>query len=186
MTDEKIIALFFERDETAISNCDIKYGAKLRGLGERITSDAYLAEECVDDAYMKTWNAIPPKNPKNYLFAFLAKILRNVSIDKIRERSRDKRSSAVTLLSTELSEAVPDPESADSKMLKTELSELITSFVSKLGEDQRRIFVMRYFYMEDLKTISKRLLITEGKVKTVLHRTRDKLRLYLQTYGYHA
>lgn len=186
MTDEKIIELFFERDEAAISNCDIKYGAKLRGFGERITSDAYITEECVDDTYIKAWDTIPPKNPRNFLFAFLAKILRNVSIDRIRERSRNKRNSAMTVLSTELSEAIPDSENADSQILEAELAQLITNFVSNLNEEQRRIFVMRYFYMEDLRTISKKLFITEGKVKTVLHRTREKLRLYLQTYGYHA
>ena len=184
MTDEKIIELFFKRDESAISSCDIKYGSRLRGLGERITADPYTAEECVDDTYLKTWNTVPPKNPRNYLFAYLAKILRNLSIDKVRALSREKRSAAMTVLSDELTEAVPASESTDSQLIKNELSNLITSFVSKLGEEQRRIFVMRYFYMEDLKTIAKKLFITEGKVKTVLHRTRDKLKIYLEGYGY--
>ncbi|MBQ9070022.1 MAG: sigma-70 family RNA polymerase sigma factor [Clostridia bacterium] len=184
MTDEKIVDLFFERNEGAIEACDIKYGPSLRSFGNRITSDPHTTEECVDDTYVKTWETVPPKNPRNYLFAYLSKILRNVSLDRIRAARREKRDSSLTVLSSELTEASPDKVGADADAIRKELSDLIAKFVSNLPEESRHIFTMRYFYMEDLRTISKRLVITEGKVKTVLHRTRFKLKLYLESYGY--
>lgn len=184
MTDEKIVDLFFERNESAIVNCEIKYGSSLRVLGKRIVHDSHTTDECVDDTYMKTWESVPPNNPRNHLFAYLAKILRNVCFDRIKLIARSKRGASVTVLSNELTEAVPDKSGADADALRNELSELITRFVKNLPEEQKQIFVLRYFYMEDLKSISKRLFITEGKVKTVLHRSRLKLKLFLENYGY--
>ena len=184
MTDEKIIELFFDRNEAAIAGCEAKYGNTLRTMGKRITEDSGAADECVNDTYMKAWDTIPPKKPENHLLAYLSKILRNLCFDRIRFITRKKRGASVTVLSDELAEAAPDKFGADAEVIRTELSELITSFVKELKEESQKIFVMRYFYMEELKAIAQSLSISEGKVKTVLRRTRENLKAFLENYGY--
>ena len=184
MTDNEIVELFLARREIAIKETDNKYGSRLQHFGERITADSHTAEECVDDTYLKAWQTIPPKEPRTYLFAFLSKILRNVCLDRLRCDGRIKRGSSVTVLSDELTEATPSGENADSEVMRAELAMLITRFLTGVKDEQRQIFVMRYFYMESVEEISKKLRITEGKVKTVLKRTRDKLKLFLEVYGY--
>jgi RNA polymerase sigma-70 factor (ECF subfamily) len=184
LTDNEIVELFLARRESAIRETDTKYGSRLKRFGERITEDSHTAEECVDDTYLKAWQTIPPKEPRSYLFAFLSKILRNVCLDRLRTDGRIKRGGSVTVLSDELTEAAPSGESADSEVMRAELAMLITRFLTGIKEEQRQIFVMRYFYMESVEEISKKLKITEGKVKTVLKRARDKLKLFLEVYGY--
>ena len=184
MTDNEIVELYLARCESAISSTDTKYGGRLRRFADRITEDSHTTEECIDDTYIKTWQAIPPKEPRTYLFAFLSKILRNVCLDRLRCDGRIKRGSSVTVLSDELTEAAPSNQSADAEVMRSELAVLITKFLTSVKEEQRQIFVMRYFYMESVETIAKKLHITEGKVKTVLKRTRDKLKLFLEVYGY--
>lgn len=186
MTDGYIVDLFLARNEDAIGLCDKKYGRSLRSFGTRITLDEGSAEECVNDTYLSAWNTIPPKEPKSYLFAFLSKILRNKCLDRVKSAFREKRRADLTALSTELCEAVPDSERTDTVAIGNELSELIEKFLKALPEQTKSIFVLRYFYMEDLSSVAKRLAISEGKVKTVLHRTREKLKSYLENYGYNA
>ena len=184
LTDNEIVELYLARCESAISATDTKYGGRLRRFGDRITSDSHTTEECVDDTYLKAWQTIPPKEPRTYLFAFLSKILRNVCLDRLRCDGRIKRGSSVTVFSDELTEAAPSAVNADSEVMRAELSMLITKFLTSVKDEQRQIFVMRYFYMESVETIAKKLFITEGKVKTVLKRMRDKLKLFLEVYGY--
>jgi RNA polymerase sigma-70 factor (ECF subfamily) len=186
MTDAAIIELFFERNENAILFCDEKYGARLRSFGKRMTADSEITEECVDDTYVKTWNTVPPKDPRDYLFAFLSKIMRHRCIDRIRSIDREKRGAAITSLSSELTEAAPSGDSSDSVALRNELSALISDFLGGVKNEWREIFVMRYFYMEEISSIARHLDMTEGKVKTVLKRTRDALRLHLEGFGYRA
>jgi RNA polymerase sigma-70 factor (ECF subfamily) len=179
-----IIDLYFERDERALSECDKKYGISLRTFASRLLGDEGGGEECLDDTYMKSWELIPPSEPRDYLFAFLSKILRRKCIDRIRFRAREKRGAAITAVSDELVGAEPSAESADSGVLGSELSEIIAEFVRSLPNQKREVFVLRYFYMEEVIAIAKRLGVTEGKIKTDLKRMRDKLRLHLLEYGY--
>ena len=184
MTDSKIIDMFFDRNEAAISECDVKYGIPLRRFGNRITNDVGTTEECVDDTYMRAWETIPPKEPRDHLFVFLSKILRNKCLDRLKFSKREKRDASVTVLSEELDESVPGGDSADAEVLSRELTSLIEKFLSGLKDDARSIFVLRYFYMYDIRDIAERLSFGEGKVKTSLKRTRDKLRIFLETYHY--
>ena len=184
MTDSAIVDLFFARDEEAIASCDRKYGLSLRSFGKRLTHDVYVTEECVDDTYMKTWSTVPPKDPRDYLFAYLAKIMRTGCIDRLKSMDRVRRGASITVLSSELSESAPGNESSDSLALENELSSLIEEFLRGLKQESREIFVMRYFYFEELLDIARHLDITVGKVKTVLKRTRDALREHLTAHGY--
>ena len=184
MTDNAIVDLFLARDEDAITQCDAKYGIPLRNFGKRLTNDVYVTEECVDDTYMKTWSTVPPKEPRDYLFAYLSKIMRNKCIDRLKSTDRQRRGAAITVLSSELSEAAPSNDSSESLAIENELAALIGEFLRALKDESRDIFVMRYFYFEELIDIARHLDITVGKVKTVLKRTRDALRLHLEAYGY--
>ena len=186
MTDEKIIQLYFCRDEDALRFLDAKYGARLRAFGNRMTSDKEATEECVDDTYMKSWQTIPPKNPKDKLFAYLSKILRNICLDRYRASTRKKRDSRITSISSELAEALPSASQTDSEIMREELSFFIEKFVRGLPTASREIFVLRYFYAMDIKQIAKEKSITSGNVKTILKRTRDKLKLFLESYEYHV
>jgi RNA polymerase sigma-70 factor (ECF subfamily) len=135
---------------------------------------------------MKTWETVPPKEPRDYLFAYLSKIMRNRCIDRIKSMDRIRRGATVTVLSDELSDAAPSGDSSDSLAIENELSALIEEFLRDLKRESRDIFIMRYFYFEELIDIARHLDITVGKVKTVLKRTRDALREHLEAYGYHA
>ena len=184
MNDSEIVDLFFIRNEDAIGECDKKYGIPLRSLGNRITNDSGTTEECIDDTYMGAWQTIPPCEPRSYLFAFLSKIMRTRCIDSLRTKTREKRGSSVTVLSDELVGAAGSPLTADGEAMKNELTSLIEKFLLSQKDEARYIFVLRYFYMEEIRSIAIRLFITEGKVKTVLKRQRDKLRIYLRLHGY--
>ena len=184
MTDSMIIDLFFARDEQALSECDKKYGQSLRRFAFRLTSDVECSEECVDDTYVKSWESIPPSEPRNYLFAFLSKILRQRCLDRLRHSAREKRASSLTVISDEICNSTPAESYADSDAIRGELAEIIRKFVESLKEETREIFILRYFYMEEVLSISKKLRISEGKVKSVLKRTRDKLKTHLEKYGY--
>ena len=186
MTDSAIVDLFFARDEEAITKCDIKYGIPLRSFGKRLTHDIYVTEECLDDTYMKTWSTVPPNEPRDYLFAYLSKIMRNKCIDRLKSMDRMKRGAAITVLSSELSDAAPSNEESDAHAIGNELSELIEDFLLSIKTESREIFILRYFYFEELSDIARHLDLTVGKVKTVLKRTRDALRTHLEEHGYRA
>ncbi len=180
MTDEKIIELYFMRDERAIEETANSYGRYLWKIAYNILSDEYESEECVSDTYVRTWNAIPPEVPR-FLSAFLARITRNLSLDRLRARSSERRGGGVAVLSLdELSDCVGGVESeSDSR----DIAEVINRFLSRLGEVDRRMFLLRYFHEEGIAEIARRLRRTEGSVKVKLHRMRAELRKMLEKEG---
>jgi RNA polymerase sigma-70 factor (ECF subfamily) len=184
MTDRMIVDLFFSRDESAIRECDTKYGPPLRSFGNRITNDTGITEECLDDTYMSAWSTIPPKDPGNYLFAFLSKLMRGKCVDSLRKKTREKRGGNASEISAELCDGLPSDDNTEQPAIASELARLIEKFLAGERDEVRHIFVLRYFYMYEVRDIAKRLFITEGKVKTVLKRSRDKLRTFLSLYGY--
>ena len=184
MTDLEIVSLFFERDESAISECDLKYGRALFSLGKRITADDGYTEECKNDTYLRTWQTVPPTDPRTYLFAYLAKIMRGFAVDRVRREERKKRAASITAISDEICEAIPSPDSADGEAISAELRDILEKFLLMLKTEARHIFVLRYFYFEELRSIAKRLSLTEGMIKSSLKRSRDKLKKYLTEYGY--
>ena len=184
MEDEKIIELFFLRDEKALKRTAEKYGARLRSVSFGITSDEQTAEECENDTYLEAWNAIPPNEPRTYFYAFLARIVRHISIDRCRERKSLKRDAYIVELSRELAESVPASDSVESKMDAKALGEAISRFLLTLSDEKQIIFMRRYFYMDSIDEISRRLSVSESKVKTTLFRMRNSLRDYLIKDGY--
>lgn len=180
MTDEKIIELYFGRDERAIEETANSYGRYLWKIAYNILSDEYESEECVNDTYVRTWNAIPPEVPR-FLSAFLARITRNLSLDRLRVRASERRGGGVAVLSLdELAECVGGVEvETDS----AEIAAVINRFLARLGEEDRRIFLLRYFHEERIAEIARRFRRTEASVKVKLHRMREVLREMLRKEG---
>jgi len=184
MTDPQIIALFWDRNEDAIRETDAAYGRKLYVISDNILHCVQDAEESVSDTYMRTWETIPPQKP-TYFFAYLAKLCRNFSLMRLDWNSAAKRSAQVVTLTQELEACIPDRAGAWA-MEGAELGQLLDQFLHSLPRENRLIFLRRYWYADSVREISARYAITESKVKTQLHRTRQKLRRFLEKEGIHV
>ena len=182
MEDQKIIALYFQRAETAISETKNKYSRLLLSISYGILKIMADAEECENDTYLKTWNAIPPKQPDN-LPAFLSKIVRNLSLDRYDSLHAEKRGGGeVPVVLEELSEVLPDKGAIPGE--SNELSELIDSFLARLKPESRNIFMRRYWCMDSVSEIAEESGFGLSKVKMSLSRTREQLKLFLEQEGY--
>ncbi len=184
LEDDKIVQLYLERDESAIQFSSEKFGSRLRTLAKGITSDFQTSEECENDTYLQAWKLIPPNEPRTFLYAFLARITRHISIDRCRERTSLKRAGYIAELSEEMEMCLPASENVESRIAEEELGKTISNYLHTLSQEKRVIFVRRYFYLDSIAEISKRCAISESKVKSSLFRTRKNLRVYLIKEGY--
>jgi len=184
MDDSRIVDLYLLRDETAIGYTSDKYGDRLRYVANNIVEDMSTAEECENDTYLRAWNAIPPHEPRDYLYAFLARITRNLALNLCKERKRLKRDAFVCELSTEMAQCIPGLEDPECRVDAIVLSEAVSTFLCALSAEKRKIFVRRYWYLDSVETISRRYSLSQSKVKSILFRTRNQLRIYLEKEGY--
>lgn len=179
MDDNNIIKLYFARDENAIQETIYVYGKKLDSLSFGIMKNFEDAKECVNDTYLKTWNSIPPQKP-TYFFAYIAKICRYLCFDRLDYQNAKKRKFDVITLSDELISCIPD-KLASAQFEQQVIGDILTSFLKALSKENRLIFMRRYWFSDSIFEISKRYHMTESKVKTSLHRTRNKLKAYLES-----
>ncbi len=179
MEDEKIVEMYLCRDETAIRHTSEKYGNQLRSISYRITADQFTSEECENDTYMEAWKRIPPNEPRTYLFPFLSRIIRNISINKCIERERLKRRAYVMEFTKEMEQCIPAPDDVDSHFDSAVLGDIISRFLHMQKKEKRIIFMHRYYYLDSVSAIAMRFGYTESKVKTTLFRMRNDLREYL-------
>lgn len=184
MEDGKIVELYLRRDETAIGQTADKYGSRLRALAYGIVRDNQTAEECENDTYLKAWDSIPPHEPRDYFYAFLARIARHISLNFCRNRSRLKRSAFLCELTAEMEECIPSPDDAQCRMDELAFGEALNGFLRTLSEEKRNLFVRRYWYLDSISDLSKRFSLSESNVKTTLHRCRNRLREHLEKEGY--
>lgn len=184
MDDSSIVDLYLSRDESAIAQTAEKYGSRLRNVAYGIVADLHTAEECENDTYLEAWNGIPPHQPKDYLFAFLARITRHIALDFCKKRSRLKRSAVICELSAELEQCIPAPNDTECRMDAIALCEVIDAFLATLSEEKRAVFLRRYWYMDSIAAISSRYGLSQSKVKSILFRSRNRLRAYLEQEGY--
>ena len=183
MEDTKIIDLYFERNEAAITETDQKYGTYCRSIAWNILQNHEDSEECVSDTWLRAWNAMPPQRPR-VLRQFLAKITRNLSLDRFRAGHAQKRGSGeVPLALEELKECVGSGDPATDAERKL-LEELIGQFLQQLSQRDRGVFLRRYFYIESHKDIAARYGMKETNVRLCLSRTRQRLREYLRKEDY--
>lgn len=181
MEDEKIVELYFARDERAVTETMNSYGCKLYRLACRFLKDRRDAEECVNDTYSRAWDTIPPVRPDS-LFAYLGAICRNTAHDIVKRDTAQKRSVTLVELTAELSECIPDSSGSDSEY-GSQLSELINEYLYTLSKDKRGVFVGRYWYGDSIAEISGKTGFSESKVKTMLHRIRKGLKNFLMKKG---
>lgn len=184
MTDEKILQLFFLRNEDAIKEIDKKYGSYCFKIANNILNNREDAHECVNDAWLKAWESIPPIHPL-HLDLFLAKIVRNLSINKYKSKLTHKRGKGeIALVLDELEECIAGHSDVETTFTANELNATINNFVRDLPEREGNIFIRRYFYSESIKNIAKRYHISENNIRVILNRTRNKLKIKLQKEGY--
>ena len=180
MEDRQIVDLYFARSDQAVAETERKYGGYCRAIARNVLGSEQDAEECVSDAYLAAWNSIPPQNPQS-LAAYVGKLTRRRAIDRLREtRSLKRGGGAVTLALEELDECIPARTGVEEEVLRRELGAAVRRFVSGLGQTERDVFLLRYWYLCSVAEIAERLGFTQGKVKTRLFRTRKKLRDYLE------
>jgi len=187
MEDNAILNLFFARDEAAISATATKYGAYCFAIAGNILPSREDAEECVNDTYLRAWDAIPPKRPGAFR-VFLGKITRNLSLDKYKWAMRKKRGGPQTaVLFSELDECVPDAlvgaAGAEAQYEAAQLEAAINDSLRKMSRDARMVFVRRYFHAESIDDIAERFDMSAAKVKTTLYRARQRLKADLEKEG---
>ena len=183
MEDMQIVDLYFARSEQAIEETAEKYGKYLFTIAYNILYNRPDAEEAVNDTYMGAWHSIPPHRP-NRLSTYLGKIARRCSLDKWKSDHAQKRGGGeVPLALEELSDCIPGNDSPQAHIEMKELTCLIDGFLKKLPETEQRIFVCRYWYLMSVKHIARDFGFSESKVKSMLSRTRIKLKTYLQKEG---
>lgn len=181
MDDQKIIELYFERNELAIKETDVKYGRLCHSIAYNILNNYEDSKECVNDTYMGVWNAIPPTRPNNLMF-FVCKIARNLSLKRLEFMKREKRSQAMITSLEELEDVLPDekyaPDATDEN-----IGMLIGKFLREQKESVRNVFICKYYFFDSVGDIAKRYSFTESKVKNMLFHTRNKLKDYLIKEG---
>ena len=184
MDDGKIIDLYLARDESAIRETASKYGEKIRQSAYRILTDRSVAEECENDTYLAAWNSIPPKEPREYLFEYLVSIVKHLAIDRCRRENRQKRQADFCELTKELEACLPGGDDAASELEAQELRGIISDFLERCPEEQRNVFLCRYWFFDTIPEISVRFGFSQGKVKSILFRMREALKKRLQKEGY--
>ena len=183
MTDDEIIDLYLVRDERAITETSGKYGVRLKQLSRNIVSDVGTAEECVNDTWLKTWESIPPHEPRDYFFAYIAKITRSLSLSFCRRASAQKRSANVTSLSTELEDCIGGVDTTERVTDELHFKDSLNRFLKELPYEKRDMFVRRYWYMDSISQIAGRHGCSDSRVTTELYRVRKKLKAHLEADG---
>ena len=183
MEDEKIIELFWKRNQRAIEETDAKYGHYCHTVAFNILNDPLDTEECVNDTWMGAWNAMPDAWP-NCLGAFLTRICRNIALNLLSSKKRLKRGKGeMTLALEELAECTPSNLDVAQIAEARELSEGLDRFLATLPNVERNVFMSRYWAMASVKEISEVLHWSESRTKSTLFRIREKLRKFLQEEG---
>ena len=178
MNDQDIIALYFDRNEQAIAETDKSYGKACMQVSMNILQSRPNAEECVNDTYLKTWNAIPPTRPDS-LCAFVCRIARNLSLNRLRDLRRERRDRDMTLPLDELENCIPA-----SMEYASELAELLNGFLADLEESDRVIFMGRYWFSYPVEELAAAVKLAPKTVYKRLSKTRERLRAYLAERGY--
>ena len=184
MTDEQIVELYWQRDEQAIKETDIKYKKFLLSVAYNIVHDTCNSEECLNDTYIGAWNSIPPARP-TFLQAFLATIMRRTAIDYYKARKRQKRiASELTVSLSEVEDFIADDDDMYSETGAKELGQVISDFVRSLSDRRMYIFMSRYYIARPIKEIARLLDCSESTVNKEIAVIKRDLREKLEKEGY--
>ncbi len=184
LSDEEIVSLYWERQEKAIDATNVKYGKYLYTIAYNILNDKMDSEECLNDTYLGTWNAIPPAKP-TLLQAFLSKIMRNTALGRIRRSVASKRiPSEMSISLEELDECIGWEPGEDEKYYVNRLSELFNRYLDTLTDRQLFIFICRYYYSDSVVRIADMLKLSKNTIFRDLAEIRKELREFLEKEGY--
>ena len=183
MEDSEIIGLFFSRSEEAVARTAEKYGTYCRSIARNILASREDTEECLNDTWLAAWDSIPPQRPDR-LSVYLGRITRNLAIGIWRKNNARCRGGGETALALEELGEIAGKDSAQEALQTKELSRAISAFLKTQPEQRRKVFVRRYFYLEDMDAIAHRYGLRPTNVRMMLSRTRQKLRQYLIKEGY--
>lgn len=183
LEDSKIIDLYWAREEQALAETDAKYGNYCRTIARNILRNFEDTEECVSDTWLHAWNSMPPQRP-GILSAFLGRITRNLSFDRCKYQQAAKRGGgALPLALDELGECIPASGRVEHELEQKELAAAIDRFLRTLPEKDCNLFLRRYWYVDSISVIADRYGMKENTVKSILFRTREKLRKFLGEEG---
>lgn len=183
MEDKKIVDLYWERSEAAISETQKRYGRYCHYIAYNILFSHEDAEECVNDTYIKAWKAMPPHRPER-LSTFLGKITRNTALDRyLRETAKKRTDGRTEIVLDELAQCVPDAKASRCMADELALREAINGFLKSLPAQKRIIFMRRYWYLSSIREIAEDYGLKESNVKVTLLRTRNRFKAYLEKEG---
>ena len=183
MRDEEILRLYRERCEEAITETQRQYGALCGTIARNILRNRQDAEECVNDTWHRAWNSIPPEEPRS-LAAYLGRITRNLALNRLQKQNRLKRGGGeMTLIWEELGEMLPDRDTPEQHWERRAIAAALERFLRGLTPEERILFLRRYWYVDSVQSIAARYAIKENTAKSILFRTREKLRRYLAGEG---
>ena len=182
MQDSKIIDLFFERSEQAITELSIKYEKLCKKISINILGNEEDALECINDSYLGVWNTIPPTKPDNLKY-YLCRIVRNNALKRFHSNTAVKRNSHYDIALQELESCLPDKNSIEKELTSAEITRLIDCFLQKQSKENRVIFTRRYFFGDGIDKIAKRVGMSENNVSVRLNRIRKSLRNHLEKEG---
>ena len=182
MQDAQIIELYWNRDERAITESDVHYGAYCHRIASNILSNNEDADECVNDTWYRAWENIPPQRP-NSLAAFFGRIVRNLSISRYRANHAKKRYDGIAILLSELDDCIPAKSSTVEIVEGKLLSEIIDRWLYSLPKDDRILFIRRYWFGEAVKTLAGEYGCSENKMAQKMLRLRNDLKNLLEKEG---
>lgn len=182
MDDKDIVTLYHQRDERAIRESERKYGSYCRSIARNLLDAREDAEECVSDTWYAAWTRMPPELPQ-CLRAFLGRITRNLSISRFRANRAHKRYDGMEVLLSELDDCVPDARGVEETADRNRLSGLISGWLDALPEDDRALFVRRYWYGDAVKDLAQRQGCTANQMAQRMLRLRRELKAFLESEG---
>ena len=184
MEDSQIVRLYWDRNETAIARTADKYEKYLSRIAYNILADREDTQDSVNDTYLAAWNSMPPHKP-DILSTYLGKLTRRISIDLFRKKTSQKRSAGEYDLSLdELGDCVSGADDTREEVEAKLLAEAIANYLQTQSQETRHVFIGRYYYMDPVKEIARYCRISESKVKILLYRARQGLRIYLEKEGF--
>lgn len=183
MEDTAIIDLFWARNQDALTQTDLKYGPMCRSLAFNILSDREDSEECVNDTWHKAWNTMPPQRPDS-LRAYLGRIVRNLSISRLRQRTAQKRGHGVKIMFSELEDCLPAATSVDRELDNRELAAAISRWLRTLATEDRVLFVRRYWYGDAVHALASQWGFEPNRMAKRMLKLRRSLKQWLEKEGF--
>ncbi len=182
LEDSKIIELFFDRSEEAITELSKKYGQVCKSVAENILNNQLDSEECVNDAFLAVWNTIPPQKPE-HLLSYVCRIVRNLAIKKYHANTAQKRNSIYDVALDEIKECFPSSVSVEDEIESVEFSKEIDRFLESMDKQSRILFVRRYYYSDSIEELSELFRTSKHNISVRLSRIRKNLKKYLIKEG---